>query len=315
MPDWFAITGAITNVATAFDLTYRYGPETMHEDASKILAKVDEILGHSNAVLENHKGVLDDKTYEDLKDKYRELHWQMADESQGERAIRDEIIRHSRILSQLYASEETRYDRAQQLRKAAENYQTNVLSASERAHRAKRGKSISMFPDAKTPVSSEAPKVYTSWFSVFGRSKSDGVPKDIESVASSETPSLKSSSSRSPSLNSISTFEDGYIVAVTHLPDLGAQPTESQTGTMYRRMISFEGAGKRIDIIDPKHHTLSENGAFIDEKSLCSMTLLGERLLGGEVPENAPRIAGPNPAPGKSLESAIEDFRRMSVSQ
>lgn len=72
MPDWFAITGAITNVATAFDLTYRYGPETMHEDASKILAKVDEILGHSNAVLENHKGVLDDKTYEDLKDKYRE---------------------------------------------------------------------------------------------------------------------------------------------------------------------------------------------------------------------------------------------------
>jgi hypothetical protein len=55
------------------------------------------------------------------------FHWQMADESQGHRAIRDQIIRQSRILSQLYASEESRQSRAQTLLATVEQYQTDVL--------------------------------------------------------------------------------------------------------------------------------------------------------------------------------------------
>ncbi|KAG8785312.1 hypothetical protein FRC12_017750, partial [Ceratobasidium sp. 428] len=73
MPDWFAITGAITNVATAIDLGCRYNPnEAMYgRDAEKLLKQVDEILSHSNTVLENHKDILDGDVYEHLKDKYR----------------------------------------------------------------------------------------------------------------------------------------------------------------------------------------------------------------------------------------------------
>ncbi|KAG9123486.1 hypothetical protein FRC07_014883, partial [Ceratobasidium sp. 392] len=73
MPDWIAITGAITNVATAIDLGYRYHPnEAIYgKDAEKILKQVDEILNHSNIVLENHKDILDGDVYDELKDKYR----------------------------------------------------------------------------------------------------------------------------------------------------------------------------------------------------------------------------------------------------
>ncbi|KAG9123588.1 hypothetical protein FRC07_014639 [Ceratobasidium sp. 392] len=93
-------------------------------------------------------------------------------------------------------------------------------------------------------------------------------------------------------------------------------------------MISFEGAGKRIDVIDPKRHSLSENGAYIgvasleerkalllkaiaaDEEALRAMTLLGERLLNDAVPVGSHVTdAG---ADG-SLESTIEGFRRMST--
>ena len=73
MPDWFAVTGAITNVATAIDLGYRYRPTDAiyGKDAGDILKEVDEILKSSNAVLENHKDILDGDEYEDLRDRYR----------------------------------------------------------------------------------------------------------------------------------------------------------------------------------------------------------------------------------------------------
>ncbi|KAG8719283.1 hypothetical protein FRC08_003233 [Ceratobasidium sp. 394] len=273
MPDWFAITGAITNIATAIDLGCRYSPnEAVYgPDAEKLLKQVDEILNHTNTVLENHKGILDENVYEELKDKYRVFHWQMSDESQGERAIRDQIIRQSRILSQLYASRESRQDRARALLESVEVYQVDVLSASEAAHRARKGKALAMFPDVKSPPenSDSAPKSFTSWFSVFGGPPRQNAPQtDIESARSSETPS-PSSSSGSLGITTVPSLEDRYIVAVTHLPDTDAQPTpkseasNAQPATLYRRMISFEGAGKRIDIIDTKRYALSENEAFI----------------------------------------------------
>ncbi|KAG8728734.1 hypothetical protein FRC10_004615, partial [Ceratobasidium sp. 414] len=259
MPDWFAITGAISNVATAIDLGYRYNPnESIHgPDAEKLLKQVDEILSHSNTVLENHKGILDEDMYETLKDKYRVFHWQMTDESQGQRAIRDQIIRQSRILSQLYASKESRQDRARALLASVEGYQVDVLSASEAANRTRRGKALAMFPDVKSPPESldPAPKSFTSWFSVFGGpSRRNATQKDIESARPSETPSPSGSPS-SLSVGTVSSLEEGYIVAVTHIPDTDSQPTQApgsdknQSATLYRRMISFEGAGKRIDII------------------------------------------------------------------
>ncbi|KAG8721098.1 hypothetical protein FRC09_008500, partial [Ceratobasidium sp. 395] len=289
MPDWFAITGAITNVATAIDLGCRYNPnEAMYgRDAEKLLKQVDEILSHSNTVLENHKDILDGDVYEHLKDRYRTLHWQMADESQGQRAIRDQIIRQSRILSQLYASKESRQGRARDLLESVEEYQISVLSASEAANVARKGKRLAMFPDVKSVPESPVPKSFTSWFSVFGGpSRETGTKTDIEKAESSELSNL---SDALASVGAVSVVEEGYIVAVTHIPDtnsqlaLGSGSEKGQPETVYRRMISFEGAGKRIDIIDPKRHSLSENGAFIDEKALCAMTLLGQRFLNGAV--------------------------------
>ncbi|KAG8719281.1 hypothetical protein FRC08_003231 [Ceratobasidium sp. 394] len=321
MPDWFAITGAITNVATAIDLGFRYNPNEVVNgpSAEKMLEKIDKILNHSNTVLENHKGIMEEDVYENLKDKYRVFHWQMSDESQGERAIRDQIIRQSRILSQLYSSKESRQDRARELLASVERYQVDVLSASEAAHRARKGKALAMFPDVKSPPESSysAPKSFTSWVSVFGGpARQNAAQTDIESARSPET-SSPSSSSGSLGVATVSSLEEGYIVAVTHLPDTDSQPTpgsgsdDTQPATLYRRMVSFEGAGKRIDIIDTKRYAFSENEAFIDEKSLCDMTLLGKRFLDGGVPEDS-RITdiGPN----GSLESTIESFRRMSTS-
>jgi hypothetical protein len=54
----------------------------------------------------------------------------MTDESQQHRAVKDEIIRQSRILSKLYANKESRQDRAIELLATVEAYQTNVLVSS-----------------------------------------------------------------------------------------------------------------------------------------------------------------------------------------
>jgi hypothetical protein len=73
MPDWFAITGALINSATALDMGYRYRPTEIvyGKDAGDLLNQVDEVLKHSNSVLENHKDIMDDNMYEGLRDKYR----------------------------------------------------------------------------------------------------------------------------------------------------------------------------------------------------------------------------------------------------
>lgn len=179
MPDWFAVTGAITNVATAIDMGYRYRPTEIvyGKDAGDILKQVDEILKHSKDVLENHKGLLEDELYEDLCDKHRIYHWQMTDENQGHRATRDEIIRSSRILSELYASEDSRQTRAETLLATVEQYQTDVLSASQTAHQIRKGKPIALFPDVKNKrveMISNPTRSFTSWFSIFNGASRDG---------------------------------------------------------------------------------------------------------------------------------------------
>jgi hypothetical protein len=51
----------------------------------------------------------------------------MTDESQEFRATSDELIRQSRILSQLYANRDSHEQRARNLLRKVETYQTNVL--------------------------------------------------------------------------------------------------------------------------------------------------------------------------------------------
>jgi len=115
-----------------------------------------------------------------------------------------------------------------------------------------------------------------------------------------------------------------YIVAVTYLPDadsissseassVAETPTSGEV--LYRRTVSFEGGGKRIDVIDPQRRPMGENMAQMDEKSLRAMSELGERLLnqrGGLVPTGSRVMKAP--VPRVSLESAIENFKKMSTS-
>ncbi|KAF8596728.1 hypothetical protein BDV93DRAFT_527889 [Ceratobasidium sp. AG-I] len=306
MPDWLAVYGAVTNAATIVDMSYRYRPtETIYgKDAGDILKEVDDILKSSNAVLENHKDILDGDVYEDLRDQYREYHWQMTDEGQGHRAIRNQIIRQSRILSALYASEENRQNRAETLLATVEQYQTNVLARSQAASQARRGRSLSLFPDITNASSEEvsAPKSYSSWFSVFGAGRNQS-QSDIESVGSSEAPSQSSRVVSSPS-NSMCE-DDPYIVVVTYIPDDGSTTStegdsgETETSTpgeqLYHRKVTFEGGGKRIDVIDPRRRPMGENMA----KMGCSPA--GSRIMKA-------------PVPNVSLESAIENFKKMSTS-
>jgi hypothetical protein len=73
MPDWITVSGVITNVATVFDLGYRYAPyeAIQGKDAGVLLKEVDEILRSTSVVLDNHKDLLTPDEYERLKAQYR----------------------------------------------------------------------------------------------------------------------------------------------------------------------------------------------------------------------------------------------------
>jgi hypothetical protein len=73
MPDWITVSGVITNVATAFDLGYRYVPyeAIQGKDAGALLKDVDEILRSTSVVLDNHKDLLTPQEFERFKAQYR----------------------------------------------------------------------------------------------------------------------------------------------------------------------------------------------------------------------------------------------------
>ncbi|KAF8595497.1 hypothetical protein BDV93DRAFT_514941 [Ceratobasidium sp. AG-I] len=311
MPDWITVSGVVTNVATIFDLGYRYAPYEVIQgkDAGAVLKEVDDILRSTKDVLENHKDILDPEEYTRLKAQYRSYHWRMTDESQQHRAVKDEIIRQSRILSQLYANKESRQDRAIDLLSTVEAYQTNVLAASRSAAHNK----LPSFPDeedkpkSRHPVSQQQPttRSLTSWFSAIGMpSTSTSLSSDIESTGESshsKISGLALPTEPSPKFVVEGSFcfhldaqRQGFVVAVTHFPehpvptvDLGTgmiqQPADSSN--IYRRMISFENAGRRIDIIDPRLHSLDEQEThivqfqYLDETALRAMSNLGRRLM------------------------------------
>lgn len=73
MPDWITVSGVITNVATALDLSYRYAPQDMivSKDAGTILKEAKEVLRDAVVVLEDHKDILPPEQYEKFKLEYR----------------------------------------------------------------------------------------------------------------------------------------------------------------------------------------------------------------------------------------------------
>lgn len=156
MPDWITISGLITNVATALDLSYRYTPHEVirGKDAAALLREADRILQDTNVVLENHRDELPPEQYKVFKLQYRSFvlvyltkstfadvvlhtprpfffsnrfHWQITDESQEHRAVKDVLIKQSRILSQLYANQDDQQKRASILLRSVETYQASVL--------------------------------------------------------------------------------------------------------------------------------------------------------------------------------------------
>ncbi|KAF8596712.1 hypothetical protein BDV93DRAFT_563040 [Ceratobasidium sp. AG-I] len=316
MPDWITVSGVITNVATALDLSYRYAPQEMivGKDAGTILKEAKQVLRDAVVVLEDHRDVLPLEQYEKFKLEYRNYNWQITDESQEHRAVKDALIKQSRILRELYSKHDTHQKRAYTLLRDVESYQTDVLSASRKA-----APQEPQFPDEE-PNTSEpshsktSATPFTSWFSIFGNSPSTSPAESgtasPRTVPCSDVPGMI-------------TEGQGFIVAITHIPqigsssaDLGSGETQASPGNnnIYRRMISFEGSGKRIDIIDPKLHSLDPRNTSISEDSMRAMTQLGERLLaehGLQIPEGSPvtNVIGET----TSMESTIQKFRQMSV--
>ncbi|KAF8602491.1 hypothetical protein BDV93DRAFT_557494 [Ceratobasidium sp. AG-I] len=283
--DWITVSGVITNIATALDLGYRYTPheKIAGKSAEDILKKVEKVLRSANVVLENHKDILPGETFKELKDTYRKYHWQMTDEAQENRAATDDLIKQSRILSQLYANRTTHQDRAKALLRRVEVYQTSVLTASRSAS----APGFLAFEDEDFPASNPSEKQpsgldsYTSWFSAFkGSTSCPTPPPDLEQGASQL---------ESPSTSVVE--RKGFVVAVTHFPRSTDSTVDVATGeinktvvgngsTIYRRMISFENDEKRIEIIDPVLYALDKSQAYIAESSLRAMSELGESLLG-----------------------------------
>ncbi|KAF8593333.1 hypothetical protein BDV93DRAFT_566662 [Ceratobasidium sp. AG-I] len=314
--DWIAVSGVITNIATALDLGYRYTPheKIVGKNAGDILKDVDNILHSTSVVLENHKDLLPPKEYNELKGIY---HWQMTDESQQDRAATDEIIRQSRILSQLYANRESHQDRAKTLLYNVEVYQTTVLAASRKVVPLQSLAFEDSTPSSAASQSNSqqqpsASSSYTSWFSAFGRSSRGSTSsKDLEAGASLANASTAAEG-------------QGFIVSVTHFPrvsstsvDVGSGEIEKNvigTGsTIYRRMILFENDEKRIQIIDPRLYALNKGDAFVSENSLRAMSELGESLLSQSdsgIPKGSQMAEYPD-AP--SLETTIDKFGKLST--
>ncbi|KAF8602472.1 hypothetical protein BDV93DRAFT_557469 [Ceratobasidium sp. AG-I] len=325
MPDWITVSGVITNVATAFDLSYRYAPHEMivGKDAGTLLKEAKQILRDAVVVLEDHKDVLSPDEYERFKLQYRSYNWQITDESQEHRAVKDALVKQSRILSQLYANKDSHQKRAHVLLRNVENYQTNVLAASRSATSTEP-----QFPDddVQSPWSSSekasnqsqgSPASFTSWFSVFGKTSS-APPPDLESGVSPSP-----SSTPPPDAPRIITEGQGFIVAITHIPetesssvDIGSGELSATKGNeiMYRQMISFESAGRRVDIIDPKLHSADPRNTVISEKSIHAMKKLGERLLSEQdlrVPEGSKTTSNAPDTP--SMENTIQRFQQLSA--
>ncbi|KAF8600262.1 hypothetical protein BDV93DRAFT_525538 [Ceratobasidium sp. AG-I] len=317
--DWITVGGVITNIATALDLGYRYAPheKIVGKSTSDILRDIDKILLSTSVLLENHKGLLPPEEYNELKGMYRHYHWQMTDESQQDRAATDDLIRQSRILSQLYAKRESHEDRAKTLLYKVEVYQSTVLAASRKAVPTQALAFADSSPSGNTSqtLASQPQHTtsnsYTSWFSAFGRSsRTSAIPTDIEAGSSQ--------------INSTAVAEgQGFIVAVTHFPRTSAKSIDVSTGevqetvgtgsTVYRRMITFENDEKRISIIDRRLYALDKGETFISESSLRAMSELGENLLsqadsgvpkGSEVADHSDVL---------SLETTIQKFSKTSV--
>lgn len=283
-----------------------------------MLQEAKQILRDAVIVLEDHKDVLPPHQYEQFKLQYRSYNWRITDESQENRAVKDALVKQSRILSQLYANRDSHQKRAYSLLCDVESYQTDVLAASR-----KGSSTVLEFPDEEfsptsEPASSQSQTSstsFTSWFSVFGRA-SEKPSCDLES-GSSSPPSLANSAIGS---SNMVVEGRGFIVAITHFPqneglsiDLGSGEVRGGD-SVCRRMISFESATKRVDIIDPELHTLDPRKAVIAEDAIRAMTQLGERLMtdpsskipeGSQVTNNSPESA--------SMEKFVKNFQQMST--
>ncbi|KAL5637307.1 hypothetical protein ACGC1H_001075 [Rhizoctonia solani] len=230
--------------STVFDPGYPYTPyeRIAGKSAADILKQVDNVLQSTNIVLENHKDFLPSGQFAALKKAYRRYHWQMAKESQEDRAYYDKPIRESRILSQLYANRQTHEDRAKIVLCEVETFQTRVLSASRNAH---TGGGIVLFEDelnnSPAPSRTSTLDSFTSWLSVFGRSSG---------VSSVDLEATKAQSDPAPAYESEG---EGYIVSVIHFPESPNEPGSKEVvgsgSQIYRRMIAFKNNKKRVEII------------------------------------------------------------------
>lgn len=241
----------------------------------------------------------------------------MTNESQEDRATTDKLIRQSRILSQLYAKRQPHAERAMDLLHQVETYQTRVLAASRSAQ---PPDSLMLFDDeiaelgaAEQPASVEqtsSNQSYTSWFSAFGRT-----PRP-ESTLTTDSESTKVESTTPSSV----VEGHGFIISVTHFPKSESESTSGDrkvvgTGSnIYRRMISFENAEKRVEIIDPKLYALDSNETYIPEDALRAMSELGQSLLNQSdsgIPPGSHAVS--DPTVGPSLETTIQNFKKMSM--
>ncbi|KAF8592928.1 hypothetical protein BDV93DRAFT_567150 [Ceratobasidium sp. AG-I] len=197
MPDWIAVSGAVTSVATMLDLGYRYTPKEAIQGKSPVvvLKEVENILRDTNDLLENHKEILSSEDHKILKAQYKLYYWRMTDEGQQHRAISNETIRRSRILSELYTSDECRRNRAVDLLSTVEAYQTHVLVVT-RAATLNEGhvlldQIVPSIPGDSVVRQQPPSRSSTSWFSAFGQPlRASGSSLDLESGSAVSPPDI-----------------------------------------------------------------------------------------------------------------------------
>ncbi|KAG8736955.1 hypothetical protein FRC10_008692 [Ceratobasidium sp. 414] len=130
--DWISVNGIVTTIATAIDLGYRSltYQRVRPENPLEVLRRVDRMLEDTRGVIENHRDLMPDSRFNDLMSWYANYYWHMLGESQDHRIRVDELVKRSRILSQLYSRFGSHGQRVYGLLHRVEAFQAAVVVVS-----------------------------------------------------------------------------------------------------------------------------------------------------------------------------------------
>lgn len=255
----------------------------------------------TGTLLENNRDLFSAAEFKELKWRYTRHHWDATNEGQEERAKKDEVIRQSRILSQLYVDRKPQMERLRELLFQIESLQTRIfaIGRARNAHGLYEDPDIITDTPAPEPPAPPKPKApsnqpQSAWFTAYPelrRSDSAATIKPARAGPSTAPPEPDEAA------------EHGFEVKITRFrkprAEAGGDGGGTTAGTgqkIYRRVVSVQNSEKRVDIYDPELFVVGGGENRISTTSLQEIVEIGKRLLRQPgVPEGSVMLPAPPP--------------------